>query len=85
MFLDKTRKTTVPILQRCEPHDRASQKCEIVRVQQQEGEGEGEGSSGNSRGLRNVAIPVPNAAIDQYANEFNAIVEDTDPLLHWVE
>merc|ERR1712215_163050 len=43
------------------------------------GEGEGEGSSGNSRGLRNVAIPVPNAAIDQYANEFNAIVEDTDP------
>ena len=34
-FLDKTRRTTVPILQRCEPHDRASQKCEIVRVQQE--------------------------------------------------
>ena len=79
MFLDKARKTTVPILQRCEPHDRASQKCEIVRVQQQEGEGEGEGSSGNSRGLRNVAIPVPNAAIDQYANEFKSIVKGTDP------
>ena len=41
-FLDKTRKTTVPILQRCEPHNRSSQKCEIVRVQQ-DGEGEGEG------------------------------------------
>ena len=39
-FLDKTRKTTVPILQRCEPHNRSSQKCEIVRVQQ-DGEGEG--------------------------------------------
>merc|ERR1712215_363232 len=43
------------------------------------GEGEGEGSSGNSRGLRNVAITLPNAAIDQYANEFKSIVEGTDP------
>ena len=36
MFLSKARKTTVPILQRNELHDRASQQCEIVRVQQQE-------------------------------------------------
>ena len=74
MFLSKARKTTVPILQRNELHDRASQQCEIVRQQ----EGEGEGSSGNSRGLRNIAIPAPNAAIDPYANEFRSIVEGTD-------
>ena len=78
MFLGKARNTTVPILQRNELHDRASQKCEIVRQQEGEGEGEGEGSSGNSRGLRNVAIPAPNAAIDPYAKEFRSIVEGTD-------
>ena len=46
---------------------------------EQEGEGEGEGCSGNSRGLKNVALTTPNAAVDQYAAEFNAIVEGTDP------
>ena len=43
MFLNKARKTTIPILQRNELHDRASQKCEIVRVQQEGGGGRCEG------------------------------------------
>ena len=37
-FLYKPRDTPVPILQRCEPNDRSSQKCKIVR-RQQDGEG----------------------------------------------
>ena len=43
------------------------------------GEGEGEGSSGTSRGLKNVALTVPNAAVDQYLTEFNDVVGDKDP------
>ena len=39
----------------------------------------GERCSGNSRGLKNVALTVDNAAVDQYASEFNAIIEGTDP------
>merc|ERR1712236_100136 len=66
-FLSKPRDTTVPILQRCQTQDRLSQKCQIVRMEE---EGEGEGCSGNSRGLKNVALTIDNAAVDQYASKF---------------
>ena len=69
-FLAQPRDTTIPILQRCQTNDRYSQKCQIIR--------EEEGCSGSSRGLSNIVIPIENAAIDQYSEEFNNIIEGTD-------
>ena len=43
-FMYKERTTTVPILQRGEPNDRSSQKCQIVSMQQ-----DGEGRGGRER------------------------------------
>ena len=75
-FLRKPRENPLPLLQRLHSTDRYSQEC-IIEVREPEGTvppGVGEelgeeGSSGSSRGLSNIVLPIENASIDPYDQE----------------
>ena len=85
----KPRDNALPVLQRFHSTDRHSQEC-IIEVREPEcttpsGVGEGEweeGSSGSSRGLSNIVLPIENASIDPYGKELQDIVNGENNELH---